>query len=175
MYFEVIFYVKDFLFVFCVSLGRTTSFFKGNFTTKDKNFMNVPTESRQARDRRVRKIYENLEFIELEVKIDRFKHKNGAPFPVKDFNAIDIINKFGDHPICYLTGLPIDYKNKYSYSLDHLIPPYRGGTNELHNLGLVKPWVNKWKFDSLLPEFLKRIMIIAEYNKNKKEENTIKP
>lgn len=68
------------------------------------------------------------------------------------FTWPDIINKFGENTICYLSGEKINlFKN--DYNLDHIIPSSRGGDNSLENLGITHKIVNYMK-GNLTPEEL---------------------
>jgi 5-methylcytosine-specific restriction endonuclease McrA len=82
------------------------------------------------------------------------KLKKHGPCTKLDFNYLDVIEKFGENPKCYLTGDPISYLVKESFNLDHIIPRSRGGTNSLDNLQLATPEANQAKADLLLHEFL---------------------
>ena len=66
----------------------------------------------------------------------------------------DVINKFGMHPKCYLTGEELDFENPDSYSFDHILPVSRGGTNDLDNLGVTTPLLNMCKSYCTEDEFL---------------------
>ena len=63
----------------------------------------------------------------------------------KNYSCQDVINKIGDHPICYLTGEPIDLDKPESYNLDHITPTAKGGTNDLNNLGVCLKDANQAK------------------------------
>jgi hypothetical protein len=71
-----------------------------------------------------------------------------------NFSADDIINKFGDEPTCYLTGVKIDIYATSSYHFDHIIPVSRGGSNTLDNLGICSKHVNLAKRDMTPDEFI---------------------
>lgn len=87
-----------------------------------------------------------------------FKTKNGH-LPKRDFNYKDIIAKFGEKPVCYLTGRSLTWEK---VSFDHIIPSSKGGSNELDNLNLVEGWVNALKLDYDIDTFKKRIIDLAE-------------
>jgi hypothetical protein len=99
--------------------------------------------------------YPNLSF-----KIEEFKKKN-KKYPIKDFDYQDVINKFGPNPICYLSGSELDYEK--FISLDHIVPSFLGGSNELDNLQLIHPMVNNMKFINTTEEIISMAKRITEY------------
>ena len=70
----------------------------------------------------------------------------------KNYSCQDVINKIGENPICYLTGAKIDLNKPETYHLDHIIPASKGGTNDLHNLGICLKEANYAKNELLLDE-----------------------
>jgi 5-methylcytosine-specific restriction endonuclease McrA len=68
------------------------------------------------------------------------------------FNSQDLINKFGESPKCYLTGVNINLMEPSTYHFDHIIPRSRGGSNEISNLGLATKEANETKHDRTLEE-----------------------
>ncbi len=91
-------------------------------------------------------------------KLREFKsagNKNRSPIRInKKYSVTDVINKFGETPKCYLTGRKINLVRMDLYSLDHIVPQSRGGTNDLSNLGITLLEANQAKSNMLLPEFL---------------------
>lgn len=68
------------------------------------------------------------------------------------FSYKDVLRKFGQHTVCYLSGEPVDLL-KEGFELDHITPHSRGGSNSIENMGICHPIVNKMKHD-LTPEEL---------------------
>lgn len=80
------------------------------------------------------------------------------------FSLDELIQKIGDNPTCYLTGLPIDITKSSSYSLDHIMPSSRGGSNTLENLGICTRAANQAKNDMTLDEFINLCKLVLENN-----------
>src|SRR5574343_274543 len=55
----------------------------------------------------------------LNHRIESFHRKNKM-YTQPKFTADDVLNKFGEKPICYLTGKEIDIYNYKSYQFDHI-------------------------------------------------------
>ena len=70
----------------------------------------------------------------------------------KNFTTQDVLKKFGDNPVCYLTGTPIDLNKPETYHFDHIIPTSKGGTNDLSNLGICLKEANFAKNDLSIDE-----------------------
>lgn len=85
---------------------------------------------------------------------DGFQH----PFTLEEFKT-----KFGANPECYLTGIPINYADPYSFHLEHFIPHVRGGPSSLDNLRLCHPYANRLKHNRTHPEFLKFCRLVVAY------------
>lgn len=71
----------------------------------------------------------------------------------KNYNCEDVVNKVGKRPVCYLTGVKINLDDASSYSLDHINPTSRGGTNDLSNLGICINEANQAKGSLTVQEF----------------------
>lgn len=82
------------------------------------------------------------------------------------FSIEDILNKFTEHPTCYLTGESIDIYNTESYHFDHRIPVSRGGTSDIGNLGLCTRAANQAKHDMTPEEFISFCRKVIIYNSN---------
>lgn len=70
------------------------------------------------------------------------------------FTVDQLIEKIGENPICYLTGVPIDLNKSRSYHLDHIVPKSRGGDDSLDNCQIACRIANQAKGDMLLEEFI---------------------
>lgn len=108
-------------------------------------------EERQAKKKKLAqyrknyyKDYKKNPISVLRAKLRRYLKYDG-PWGTSPLDAKDIINKFGNEPKCYITGLPIDYSDPSTYSFDHIIPRSKGGPNTLENLGLCHPTINIMK------------------------------
>ena len=88
-------------------------------------------------------------------KILRFSksHKDKS-YMKPEFTVEDVINKFGEKPKCYLTGMDIDISNTKSYHFDHKIPRSKGGDNSLDNLGICTREANQAKNNMTEKEFI---------------------
>ena len=74
--------------------------------------------------------------------------------PLKNYTYKDVINHFGGTKVkCALTGRDIDI-TKDSYSLDHILPVDKGGTNELSNMEIVCPEANMSKSNMTNDEYI---------------------
>jgi hypothetical protein len=105
--------------------------------------------------------YKEKEFYVLDCKVKRFQSRASISVP---YTYKDVLNKFGSNPICYLTGLSIDYNNSKQYHLDHIMPTSKGGTSDLSNMGICIATANNIKKDLLLKDFLKICKQVASYH-----------
>lgn len=83
---------------------------------------------------------------------------------VMNFTYKDVINKFGETPVCYLTGQTIDISKPDTFSFDHKIPRSRGGENTLDNLGICTAEVNQAKRDKTPEEFIELCQAVVQHN-----------
>lgn len=97
----------------------------------------------------------------LSAKIRNF-HPKGVN--KMNFTYQDVLNKFGEHPKCYLTGEEIDIYKPRTYNFDHIIPSSRGGQSTLDNLGICTKQANQAKSDMTPDEFIYFCKKILEYN-----------
>lgn len=102
----------------------------------------------------------------LLAKIQTFNRQGGAGTMCdkKTFTIKDIINKFGEKPKCYLTGVDLDIYETHSYQFDHIIPRSRGGQNTLDNLGIASTKANQCKNNMTPDEFMNMCKLVLEHN-----------
>lgn len=79
------------------------------------------------------------------------------------FNSLDVLEKFGENTICYLSGEPINLHSG-NYQLDHIIPASRGGDNSLDNLGITHRTINRMKADLTPEELIEWCLKVVKYN-----------
>lgn len=85
------------------------------------------------------------------------------PIEKYNFNYIDLLEKIGENPICYLSGKSINLNDPKSYHLDHVLPSTRGGKNTLENANVLDAIVNKMKHDLTVDEFIDKCKEILEF------------
>lgn len=114
-----------------------------NFRHKPKKYVIEGTRKFQKRDNSVKKnVNKNIK---------------------KTFNWEDVIEKFGENTICYLSGEKLNlFENEYQ--LDHIIPSSRGGDNSFENLGISHKVVNMMKHSLTPEELIEWCIKILEFN-----------
>ena len=110
-----------------------------------------------------RSFQKHEEYYELKKRVKDFQERSKK---IKSFTYKDVMNKFGENPVCYLTGLKIDYNNPKTFSLDHYIPVSKGGDSSINNLKLCHPMANKMKLNHSHEEFINFCCLIADYHKS---------
>lgn len=121
----------------------------------------------------------------LSQKIDKFKNKNNI-YKIRDFQRRenghllnkgimtftieDVLKKIGNNPTCYLSGEKLDISDSKNFSLDHIVPASRGGSNTLDNLDIVSSIVNQMKHNLTIEEFLNKCIQILRFNGYKIEK-----
>lgn len=102
----------------------------------------------------------------LKEKIRGFQRRVGSKLGERNntFTASDVLDLHGESPICYLTGDKIDLNKPSQYSLDHIVPAARGGSNELSNLGFTTKQANMAKSDMTLDEFIELCIKVLVHN-----------
>jgi len=70
------------------------------------------------------------------------------------FTNQELKQKILDNPFCYLTGDEFDPMDSQAWSLDHIQPKSRGGTNILTNAGQTTKLANQMKSDMTVDELI---------------------
>jgi 5-methylcytosine-specific restriction endonuclease McrA len=112
------------------------------------------------------KIYRFKNKKALRDKTNDFQRREGGKLKIRKiiFNYEDVMQKFGETPICYLTGREINLEDTKNYHFDHIIPATRGGSNDIDNLGLACKEANKAKSDMTINEFIQICKEVLEHN-----------
>lgn len=138
---------------------------KHPFIYKVGNFLNrnISTRSRKSNILRKR--------LAISMKIRRFsRNRKTGKYTMSSFTYEDVISKFSEKPVCYLTGEQIDIGYPRSYHFDHKVPVSKGGTNTIDNLGICTADANNAKHDKTQDEFIelcKRVLIHHGYSLTK--------
>jgi 5-methylcytosine-specific restriction endonuclease McrA len=107
---------------------------------------------------------QNRRLIQVKIQSFHYTYKEYGMYKPTTFSIQDIIDKFGENPICYLTGEQIDIYQPRTYEFDHIIPRSRGGTNTLDNLGICSKKANQSKKDMTPDEYINLCKKILEHN-----------
>jgi 5-methylcytosine-specific restriction endonuclease McrA len=100
----------------------------------------------------------------LRVKVARFFQNKDTKYGEFMFSAKDLLEKIGNQPVCYLTGVPIDLNKPRTYHLDHIIPKSRGGDDSLDNCQIACREANQAKGDLLVEEFIELCNKVVKAN-----------
>ena len=76
---------------------------------------------------------------------------------------IELKQKIGENPVCYLTGESIDLAQTKTYNFDHIKPRSKGGTNTLDNLGITSKKANMSKNELTFDEYIELCKKVLEY------------
>lgn len=122
---------------------------KHPFVHKLENF-------KQAKKRPKRKLSKTTVQKLLKAKLEAFarNRKNKMEYIKPSFNVQDVIDKFGENTVCYLTGKPININEPKTYHFDHIIPVSKGGDNTIENLGICTREANLAKSDMTHEQFI---------------------
>jgi len=86
------------------------------------------------------------------------------------FTNAELKQKILDNPSCYITGEQFDPNDSTQWSLDHIIPKSRGGTNELSNAGQTTKMANQMKSSMTMEELFDMCQKILVHNGYKVEK-----
>lgn len=103
-------------------------------------------------------------------KFSRLHTGRKKKFIHPSFSPKEILEKYGNEPTCYITGLKIDLCDPKSYCLDHIIPLSKGGTSNLNNCGLCLPEINAAKSDKTPEQFFELCKLVLQKNGYKIEK-----
>ena len=91
-------------------------------------------------------------------------------FEEKKFSMNDFKNFLLQKTHCYLSGRKLNFNNPKGFSVDHVTPRSRGGTNELNNLGVCALEVNISKNNFTPKEYIQLCKEVLEFNGYKVEK-----
>lgn len=117
----------------------------------------------QNKDRIIgyRKKLKEKPYYYLISRVKSFQKKGKCTIP---FTYLDVLERFGENPVCYLTGIPLNLNDPKGFSLDHIIPLSKGGLSNLDNLQLTLLHLNIMKYDLSVDDFIKYCGIVFEYS-----------
>jgi len=84
----------------------------------------------------------------------RLGHYRDKIVDKKTFSFETLCASLDKHPVCYLTGRPVNLSDPKDFSLDHKLPVSRGGLNDLSNLGVASATANVAKNSLTESEFV---------------------
>lgn len=147
-----------------VGCSLATISFHCGIGQKEKNAKRL--KNRRASNVFISKLerFKNRTISEKGRSFQRRQKGNLIPREEYNFTLDDLVNKIGDHAICYLSGKIIDLSEPKSFHFDHIIPASRGGSNQIENLGLIDSTINKMKHDLTPEEFIEKCKEVLEYN-----------
>lgn len=114
------------------------------------------------------------EQIRMKMKLFRRRSRSSSYSKVnnitKPYGIKEVVKKLGANPRCYLTGSQIDLSKPQTYSMDHVTPISKGGTNDLDNMELATQSANMAKNDLTVTQFVslcKRVLMHHGYHVKK--------
>lgn len=134
-----------------------------HFCSKRKNTINEHYEkTNEITDKTIK--------LKIRNKVINFFRKQGSRNgKYKGYNKFmftteQLLEKIGNNPVCYLTGIPIDLNKSRSYHLDHIVPKSRGGDDSLDNCQIACRAANQAKGDLLVEEFIELCKKVIQKN-----------
>ena len=109
----------------------------------------------------------------LRIKIESFSIVEKGIYNNMAFTVQEFLDKVGDHPVCSLTGRPIDLMKPASYQLDHIVPRSKGGDNSLDNCQLTCKEANQAKYNLTKEEFLQLCKEVVDYHKLREQDSNL--
>lgn len=137
-----------------------------NGKTKTRNRTNKRRKDHPELQPIERFLYNKPTKKDIREKVRSFQRRTGSKLRPIDkqgplFTYHRMLAEYGNDPRCYLTGRPVDLMNNSTYSLDHIVPASRGGTNEFDNMGITCQEANWAKSDMTVQEFVKLCCEVA--------------
>jgi predicted transcriptional regulator len=105
-----------------------------------------------------------LKLINKKIWTFNIMSKRDSTYTKPTFTVQDIFDKFGERPVCYLTGEPIDITKTRTYEFDHKIPRSQGGDNTIDNLGICTRTANQSKINMNPEQFLTFCRSVLEHH-----------
>jgi len=116
------------------------------------------------KNRKERILYEKVRKISMSVA--NFRRRDGSKNgkTTHFYSGEEVLAKIGADPVCYLTGRKIDLFDSGSYNFDHVLPPSKGGDNDISNFGICIKEANIAKQDMTIDEFLSFCLEVLRHN-----------